>query len=363
MNSKPNSLQRIIWLTGVIMLLGALLAAQCNHQPSTPPTAEVPTPVISDLNTSLASNELLPSKEMRAWVNASVSNPETPIAYKWDLEGGEIKQGQGTAKIIYKAPDLPGVYEVKLVVECGDWKAERSTRIIVPTPTLTYTTTYTPVPPTDNPDPTYTPVLPTDTPGLTDTLALPTDTPGPTDTPHPSPTPTIGISIAEVPPTLTLPPSPLPPTPVITSPPTLLEPQDETSTGEIRLDLSWDWPGTLGPDDYFRVEIWNRYHVFYEFDDSVPTIDVAWVKKKSYVYDKIEEAYDREYRWRITVIRGTPAGEKQWSTPENRVWEPSSQFEEISEPSKMRTLYVDPGIGPVSDPGPEPTEPSGGGGD
>jgi hypothetical protein len=170
-----------------------------------------------------------------------------------------------------------------------------------------------------------------------------------------------GIPVVKVPPTPTATPSPPPPIPVITAPPTLFEPLDKAGSYRNRLDLSWDWPGTLGPNDYFQVEIRNRYNAFSPvIDEFVPPIDVAWVKNKFYRYDMIEEAYDREYTWRITVVRGMPAGEKQWSTPENRVWEPGSecpgtQCEVISDPSEMRTLYVEPGDEPpppTGEPGP-----------
>jgi hypothetical protein len=164
-----------------------------------------------------------------------------------------------------------------------------------------------------------------------------------------------GIPVVKVPPTPTATPSPPPPIPVITASPTLLEPLDKAGSYRNRLDLSWDWPGTLGPNDYFQVEIRNRYNVFFKFDESVPPIDVAWVKDKFYHYYVVNEAYDREYKWRIIVVRGTPPKEKQWSTLENQVWEPSAQAEWISEPSEMRTLYVEPGPEPppaTGEPGP-----------
>jgi hypothetical protein len=134
----------------------------------------------------------------------------------------------------------------------------------------------------------------------------------------------------------------------------LLDPQPSASQYRNRIDLEWDWAGTLGPDDYFQVEIRNRYNVFYQFDESVSPIDVAWVKNKFYRYDVIEEAYDREYKWRIIVVRGVPAGEKQWSRPDNQVWEPGNGVE-LTAFSEMRTLYVEPGSEPPpDDPRPKP---------
>jgi hypothetical protein len=162
---------------------------------------------------------------------------------------------------------------------------------------------------------------------------LPTPTPGPTPAPSP--------------------PQPRPPAPVPTTPPaaipaalaaapTLVEPPDGTAiSAKIRLDLAWTWNGSLGPDDYFQVEIWNNYNDF-----NTP-IDVAWVKATVYRHDSNPVLnLGPEYRWRITAIRGTPAREKDWSTPENRVWEPSSQSAPISAASEMWKLIVDPGCSP-----------------
>lgn len=152
-------------------------------------------------------------------------------------------------------------------------------------------------------------------------------------------------------PTITPTPSPTPTIPPITDPPKLLEPPEGASSYRNRTDLVWEWPGVLGPDDYFQVEIRNRKDVFFEFDEFVPVIDRAWVQETTYHYDVIDEAFDREYKWRIIVVRGIPPGEKQWSTAEHPVWEPSTQLDLISEPSEMRTLFVEPGDEPAPDGG------------
>lgn len=142
------------------------------------------------------------------------------------------------------------------------------------------------------------------------------------------------IPIVEAPPLPTS--TPTPPAPVLAHAPTLLKPPNGTYTAlRNRLDLEWMWDGTLGPDDYYRVEIWNKYNNF-----STP-IDVAWVKALYYKYDQINEAYDREYLWRITVVRGKPVREKDWS---HQVWEPGNQFELVSEESLIWTLFAEPGL-------------------
>jgi hypothetical protein len=164
---------------------------------------------------------------------------------------------------------------------------------------------------------------------------IPTITPSPTPTLIPTPT---AIST----------PVPTPRVPTLTRPttlapaPRLIEPLDGTAVSiKARLDLAWTWKGTLGPDDFFQVEVWNNYNDF-----STP-IDVAWVKALTYKYDSTPiPAYGVEYRWRITVIRGIPAREKDWSTPENRVWEPIGHPIQVSQESATWTLIIDPGCRP-----------------
>jgi hypothetical protein len=135
--------------------------------------------------------------------------------------------------------------------------------------------------------------------------------------------------------------------------PTLLEPGDDVRINICnRLDLFWTWDGELGPDDYYQVEIRNRYNDF-----STP-IDVAWIKGFIYRYDYLEMAYHPDYRWSVTVVRGIPAGEKDWSTRENPVWEPSNQVESVSEPSATWKLMVDCSPPPPEQPPQQPLPPS-----
>lgn len=132
--------------------------------------------------------------------------------------------------------------------------------------------------------------------------------------------------------------------PGLVSAPVLLEPPDGMTTFKVRPDFKWLWDETLKPDDYFQVEIWNRYNGF-----ETP-IDVAWVKESSYRSDTIEEAYHIEYRWRVTAVRGIPVGEKSWSTSENPVWEPNTEeSRSVSESSTIRTFFVEPGTEPPPD--------------
>jgi hypothetical protein len=162
-------------------------------------------------------------------------------------------------------------------------------------------------------------------------------TPTPTITPSPALTPT---SISTTTPASRVPTSIVPTT--LAPAPRLIEPLDGTAVSiKARLDLTWAWDETLGSNDFFQVEIWNNYNDF-----STP-IDVAWVKTFTYKYDSNPNpAYGVEYRWRITAIRGIPAREKDWSTPENRVWDPVGHPIQVSQESPTWTLIIDPGCPP-----------------
>lgn len=142
---------------------------------------------------------------------------------------------------------------------------------------------------------------------------------------------------------------------LVMPPPILIDPQPNASQYRNRIELEWDWPGILGPNDYFQVELRNRYNAFNSvIDETVSPIDVAWVKDKFYRYDAIDQAYDREYAWRIIVVRylspEESLKEKDWSVtlPQIQVWEPPTidKIEWISQPSEMRRLFVEAGDAP-----------------
>ena len=399
---------------GRVVLIGLLLiVAGCRSEPGATPAP--PTPItIAATEANLPPPEILgfaftPSNSVppgaRIGIQVNVNRNGHKInEYRWIVSAGEgrIVNGQGTPLVTYQAPETPGSYQVRVELEYdGGPPVRGSTTIEVmepPTPTPIPTPSNTPIP----------------TPEPSPVTSTPTPEPPPTPIPTPDAVvvyegglnlrsgpgviydPPIGylsygealtvtgritsnkwiqvISVADpdksgwasgLPqyvqinadlvdiPIVEAPSTPTPTKPLLASPPTLLEPPNGTNIAlHTRLDLAWQWDNTtLDPEDdrYFQVEIWNRYNDF-----QYP-IDVAWVKGSPYKYDRIDEAYDREYRWRITVVRGTPAGEKPWSTPENPVWEPGSecpgsQCEMISEPSDVWTLYVEPGTTPVPTP-------------
>lgn len=240
MNSRQdNRVRSICWIA--IALLGALLTARCSPRaPSPTSIVQVPTPVVSNLNMSHTSNEMLPGKEVEVWVNVTVVDPSKPVLYVWSTEGGEIR-GQGTEAIAYKAPNAPGVYGITLKVEYGDWNAERSTSIVVPT--------LVPTPaPTDRPTPTSTPT-PTDTPLPTFTHT-PTKVSSPTVTFTPPPTPT--------PTAMPIPPTPTPAsTPTVQFPygPILYEPK-QWSVYSVGDTVWFTWERfDLKPDQYYSVRV------------------------------------------------------------------------------------------------------------
>jgi hypothetical protein len=150
------------------------------------------------------------------------------------------------------------------------------------------------------------------------------------------------------------------------------------STG-ARPDLIWVWVGdmTQFPDYYFEVTIW--------LVGQKQPIDVAWARYPCYRYDQVPEGREGqtwEFRWSATIVEGIPGEPKDWSpvqscgTWENAidVWNPGTITRRITEVSEQRSVKVDVinpigepcppgGCQPDPTPGPEPTEPSGGGGD
>lgn len=130
-------------------------------------------------------------------------------------------------------------------------------------------------------------------------------------------------------------------TPIVESyetPPLLINPEPSSSSHFGRIVLEWDWPGSLKEDDYFEVEIWDSGRRFEESEP--PAIDVAWVKNEYYVIDIGNSSVKKEYQWRVVVVRGKPLKEKDWSTSENQIWEPNTDFEYITQPSELRSFYT-----------------------
>jgi len=133
--------------------------------------------------------------------------------------------------------------------------------------------------------------------------------------------------------------------------PILLDPPPEARVNDVRPGLAWKWDGGLDPDEYFQVEIRNRsFATIPVIDEFVLPIDVAWVRVEYYQHSFEQLAYDPEFTWRVIVVKGIPAREKDWSTAENQVWEPGDNAQAISQPSEMRTLFVDPPPGITTSP-------------
>lgn len=131
------------------------------------PTAAVQLPTISKPEVGV-SGPLKPRQEVGISVDIS-SVTGVALNYTWKTDGGEIVKGQGSPAIIYRVPDEPGTYNVRVVVEWDDQSVERVTSIKVeeeptPTPTPSQPPTDTPVPQTSMP--TNTPELATATPSV-----------------------------------------------------------------------------------------------------------------------------------------------------------------------------------------------------
>lgn len=152
----------------ILVALFLWVITGCQGKTSTPITV-VQAPVVSEPKVG-APVPLEPGEEAGISVDVSTA-AGVSLTYTWevDVDGGAIKRGQGSPAITYLAPDEPGTYNVRVVVEWDGQRVEKTTSIKV-----ALLPTDTPVPPTD------TPVPPTDTP------VPPTDTPMPaTDTPAP----------------------------------------------------------------------------------------------------------------------------------------------------------------------------------
>jgi tetratricopeptide (TPR) repeat protein len=203
---------------------------------------------------------------------------------------------------------------------------------LVPTPTSTPTATATP--------------FPTPTATLTET---PTATPLPSPTPVPTPTssltPRATATAAPQPSPTSVPTFFPPPTPRLLPAPVLLSPQSGTFVN--RVNLLWEWNGTLDPDYYFQVTIWVNHP-----DYPLP-IDVAWLKATCYTYG-ITAGESWEARWKVAVVKGYPTKQKDWSPTEGcgSVWDPAESYEQVSESSEVwsHLLVVSP-PGPAPEPG------------
>ena len=147
---------------GLFVLTTVLMWLAIGCQGKTPmPATAVPTPAIGEPKVG-APTPLKPGEE--AGISVGVSSVDgVALSYTWFADGGEIIRGQGSPAITYRAPHIPGTYNIRVVINWDGQSVEKITSIKIeePTPTPTQVLpTDTPVPPTD------TPVLPTGTPML-----------------------------------------------------------------------------------------------------------------------------------------------------------------------------------------------------
>ncbi len=88
-------------------------------------------------------------------------------------------------------------------------------------------------------------------------------------------------------------PSPTASTPVVAySPPQLVAPEDGASTAPP-VTLRWSWNGTLGPDEYFDVRLWQA---------GQPHYGIAWTKAPEFVLN--DTSRQGTYFWSVAVVRG-----------------------------------------------------------
>jgi hypothetical protein len=146
---------------GLFVLTTVLMWLAIGCQAKTPmPAAAVPTPAIGEPKVG-APTPLKPGEE--AGVSVEVSSAAgVALSYTWFADGGEIIRGQGSPAITYRAPHIPGTYNIRVVINWDGQSVEKITSIkIIEEPTPIPAS----VPPTDTPVPlTPTPVQPTDTP-------------------------------------------------------------------------------------------------------------------------------------------------------------------------------------------------------
>jgi hypothetical protein len=276
----------------------------------------------------MPSGPICPGMVVSIQVNV-IRNEHEIEDFRWSVaeNNGDILAGQGSPSIAYKAPVMTGTYDlgIQLVYDGGSL-VQGSVTIVVtePTSTPTESSTSTPIV-TNTPTPTA------------------TSTPTPTANPMPTTTPT---------PTIT-------PTPTRTSSPTLVSPPNDFASHGARPDLIWDWSDiTQDNNFYYEVTIW--------LENQEKPIDVAWVRYPCYRYDKVEEGEDDQtwrFRWSVSVVKGSPGLEKQWSPIQScgrwsnnviQVWDPGliTSTLQISGLSEQRWIAVV--VDSPTTPGPPP---------
>lgn len=118
-----------------------------------------------------------PGQEIIVFVDV-ISNG--PVSYSWTVDGGEIVEGQSSSVIVYRAPDKPGIYSIRVKVSSDNHSVEREiaftveevpTSTAIPaveiptqTPTLTLTPTSTEIAATSTGVPDLTPTVSTPEP-------------------------------------------------------------------------------------------------------------------------------------------------------------------------------------------------------
>lgn len=146
-------------------------------------------------------------------------------------------------------------------------------------------------------------------------LLTATPTRAPTTPPTPRPSPTAGAAVPAY------------------APPQLVAPEDGASSA-LPITLRWSWSGTLGPDEYFDVRLWQA---------GQPHYGVAWTKTPEYVLNN--PSFQGTYFWSVAVVRGQNGKWLADLSPEA----PARQLT-ISAPSKSGSSQENEPLGPQPTP-------------
>ena len=119
---------------GLFVLTTVLMWLAIGCQGKTPmPTTAVPTPAIGEPKVG-APTPLKPGEE--AGISVGVSSAAgVALSYTWFADGGEIIRGQGSPAITYRAPHIPGTYNIRVVINWDGQSVEKITSVKVEEPT------------------------------------------------------------------------------------------------------------------------------------------------------------------------------------------------------------------------------------
>lgn len=120
--------KQLLFIELLVLLTILWLLAACGDQAG-PIASEQP--IIGDPQVS-ATTPQEPGEEVGISIDVSNVSGVT-LTYEWSVDGGEIVRGQGSPAITYRAPDEPGIYNVRVTTRWGSNLVEKVTSIKVET--------------------------------------------------------------------------------------------------------------------------------------------------------------------------------------------------------------------------------------